>query len=162
MLYGLQDVQKLQKAKFHYTVRVADLDKRVQANRRADRRYAARAAQAGGSALPSGHTTYRHLADYELELKQLAGQYPKLVKPITLAHKTHEGRDVVGIEIATNPYKVNDGKPIFANIGHAPRQGVAGGGEHARVGVRPADQLRQERSHHAAGEGHAQHRRSRW
>ena len=127
VLYGLQDVQKLQKAKFHYTVRVADLDKRVQANRRADRRYAARTAQAGGSALPSGHTTYRHLADYELELKQLAGQYPKLVKPITLAHKTHEGRDVVGIEIATNPYKVNDGKPIFANIGtHHAREWPAG------------------------------------
>jgi hypothetical protein len=78
LLYGLQDVQKLQKAKFHYTVRVADLDKRVQANRRADRRYAASVAQAGGSALPSGSTGYRHLADIELELKQLAGQYPKL------------------------------------------------------------------------------------
>ena len=82
---------------------------------RADRRYSA--AQAGGSALPSGHTSYRHLADYELELKQLAARYPKLVKPITLNHKTHEGRDVVGIEIATHPYGVNDGKPIFANMG---------------------------------------------
>jgi hypothetical protein len=117
VLYGQQDVDRLRKAKFHWSVRVADLDKRVQANRRADRRYAARAAKAGGSALPSGRTTYRHLADYELELKQLAAQYPKLVKPITLAHKTHEGRDVVGIEIATHPYRVNDGKPIFANIG---------------------------------------------
>jgi len=115
VLYGEQDAQKLQKAKFRYTVRVADLAKRVQAQRRADRRYAA--AQAGGSALPSGRTTYRHLADYELELKLLAGKYPKLVRPITLNHKTHEGRDVVGIEIATHPYNLNDGKPIFANMG---------------------------------------------
>jgi hypothetical protein len=117
VLYGLQDVEKLRKAKFHFTVRVADLAKRVQAQRKADRRYAARTAQAGGSALPSGSTSYRHLADIELELKQLAGQYPKLVKPITLNHKTHEGRDVVGIEIATHPYRVNDGKPIFAMLG---------------------------------------------
>ena len=64
ILYGEQDVQKLQKAKFHYSVRVADLAKRVQAQRRADRRYSA--AQAGGSALPSGSTSYRHLADIEL------------------------------------------------------------------------------------------------
>jgi hypothetical protein len=115
VLYGEQDAQTLRKAKFHYTVRVADLAKRVQAQRRADRRYAA--AQAGGSALPSGRTTYRHLADFELELKLLAGKYPKLVRPLTLNHKTHEGRDVVGIEIATNPYNLNDGKPIFANMG---------------------------------------------
>ena len=115
VLYGEQDARKLQAAKFHYTVRVVDLAKRVQAQRRADRRYSA--AQAGGSALPSGHTSYRHLADIELELKQLAARYPKLVKPITLNHKTHEGRDVVGIEIATHPFDVNDGKPIFANMG---------------------------------------------
>ena len=115
MLYGEQDVQTLQKAKFHYSVRVADLAERVQAQRRADRRYSA--AQAGGSALPSGRTSYRHLADYELELKLLAGRYPNLVKPLTLNHKTHEGRDVVGIEIATHPYNLNDGKPIFANMG---------------------------------------------
>lgn len=115
VIYGEQDAQKLQRAKFRYTVRVADLAERVQAHRRADRRYAA--AQAGGSALPSGRTTYRHLADFELELKLLAGQYPELVRPLTLNHKTHEGRDVVGIEIATNPHKFNDGKPIFANMG---------------------------------------------
>jgi hypothetical protein len=115
VLYGEQDVQKLQRAKFRYTVRVADLAKRVQAQRRADRRYAA--AQAGGSALPSGRTSYRHLADFELELKLLAGRYPNLVRPITLNHKTHEGRDVVGIEIATHPNDLKDGKPIFANIG---------------------------------------------
>ena len=115
VLYGEQDEDKLRAAKFKWTVRIKDLDKRVEQNRRADRRYSA--AQAGGSALPSGRTTYRHLADYELELKTLAAKYPKLVRPITLNHKTHEGRDVVGIEIATNPYRVNDGKPIFANMG---------------------------------------------
>jgi Zinc carboxypeptidase len=114
VLYGEQDAQKLRDAKFRYSVRIADLDARVKANRRADRRYST--AQAGGSGLPSGRTTYRHLADYELELKMLAAQYPKLVRPFTLPHKTHLGRDVVGIEIATHPYNLKDGKPIFANI----------------------------------------------
>jgi hypothetical protein len=115
ILYGEQDAQKLQRAKFRYSVRVADLAKRVQAQRRADRRYSA--AQVGGSALPSGSTGYRHLADIELELKLLASKYPKLVRPFTLNHKTHEGRDVVGIEIATDPFNLADGKPIFANMG---------------------------------------------
>ena len=115
VLYGKRDQDTLRAAKFKWTVRIKDLDKRVEQNRRADRRYSA--AQAGGSALPSGRTTYRHLADYELELKTLAAKYPKLVRPITLNHKTHEGRDVVGIEIATNPNRINDGKPIFANMG---------------------------------------------
>jgi Zinc carboxypeptidase len=114
VLYGEQDARKLQAAKFRYTVRVANLAKRVAAQRRADRRYST--AQAGGSPLPSGRTTYRHLADYELELKLLAGRYPNLVRPLTLNHRTHEGRDVVGIEIATRPNNLDDGKPIFANI----------------------------------------------
>jgi Zinc carboxypeptidase len=69
------------------------------------------------SGLPSGRTTYRHLADYELELKQLSMQYPSLVKPLRLNHKSVLGRDVEGIEIAVNPANVDDGKPIFLNMG---------------------------------------------
>jgi zinc carboxypeptidase len=115
VLYGEADAQKLRQAKFRYSVRIANLGARVRANRRADRRY--HIAQAGASELPSGRTTYRHLADYELELKLLAGRYSDLVRPFTLNHKTHLGRDVVGIEIATDPYNLRDGKPIFANMG---------------------------------------------
>jgi hypothetical protein len=115
VLYSEQDAQKLRAAKFRYSVRIANLGARVRANRRADRRY--RIAQAGASELPSGRTTYRHLADYELELKLLAGKYPRLARPFTLAHRTHLGRDVVGIEIATDPHNLRDGKPIFANMG---------------------------------------------
>ncbi len=106
----------LRRNKFRYSVRVADLAKRNEANRRADRRYAARTAQAG-SALPSGRTSYRVLADYEFEMKLLAGRYPNLVKPLTLPHRTHLGRDVQGIEIALDPYNVRDGKPIFLQLG---------------------------------------------
>ncbi len=116
VLYGQEDAQTLQAAKFRYSVRIADLEKRNAANRRADNRYRARVAQAG-SQLPSGRTSYRRLPDYELELKLLAGRYDDLVKPITLDYKTHLGRDVVGIEIATDPYNIRDGKPTFLNMG---------------------------------------------
>jgi hypothetical protein len=114
VLHGKDDAAKLRAAKFRYTVRIADLAARTAANRRADAAYAAGTAR---SDLPSGRDSYRRLADYELELKQLARKYPKLVKPITLAYRTHLGRDVIGIEIAKNPLDTRDGKPIFLNMG---------------------------------------------
>jgi hypothetical protein len=116
VLYGEKDAQVLRRNKFRYTVRIADLAARDAANRRADRRYQARTAQAG-SGLPSGRTSYRVLADYEFEMKLLAGRYPSLVKPLTLPHRTHLGREVEGIEIALDPYNIRDGKPIFLNMG---------------------------------------------
>ena len=79
VLYGAEDAAVLQRNKFRYQVRIADLVKRNEANRRADRRYRARVAQVG-SQLPSGRTSYRRLPDYELELKLLAGRYDDLVK----------------------------------------------------------------------------------
>ena len=100
LLHGQTDVRTLRKAGFRYTVKIADLAKRTRANQRKDVRYARSSANSG---LPSGSTEYRHLADVQLELKQLAMRYPSLVKPITLPHKTVEGRDVTGIEITTNP-----------------------------------------------------------
>ena len=116
VLYGDADAAVLRRNKFRYTVRIADLEQRNQANRRADRRYGARTAQVGSS-LPSGRTSYRVLADYEFEMKLLARSYPDLVKPLTLPHRTHLGRDVQGIEIANDPYNLRDGKPIFLQLG---------------------------------------------
>jgi Zinc carboxypeptidase len=127
VLYGEDDARKLRSGKFRYRVRIADLGARVRANRAANRRYRARAAQAGGSGLPSGRTSYRRLPDYELELKLLAGRYPHLVRPFTLPHKTHLGRDVLGIEITRNPFALKDGKPIFLSLGvHHAREWPAG------------------------------------
>ena len=45
-------------------------------------------AAAAASGLPSGRTAYRRLPDYDLEMKQLAMQYPSLVRPITLNHRS--------------------------------------------------------------------------
>ena len=127
LVTGTSGLSKLRRAKFGYRVKIADLDAQARLDQRSNRRFAARAAKAGGSALPSGHTTYRHLADYELELKQLGRRYPNMVRPFTLPYRTHLGRDVVGIEIARHVYDVNDGKPIFANIGvHHAREWPAG------------------------------------
>ena len=114
VLHGAADAAKLEAKGFEYDVRIADLAARTRANAAADRRYAAAVEQSG---LPSGRTDYRRLADYELEMKQLALRYPSMVKPITLNHKSVLGRDVNGIEIARKAAKINDGKPIFLNMG---------------------------------------------
>ena len=94
------------------------------ANRRAD---AAFAAATSATALPSGRTEYRRLADYEAEMKALAEAYPDMVRPITLDEPTVEGRMVHGIEITTDAADVNDGKPVFLHMGlHHAREWPAG------------------------------------
>jgi hypothetical protein len=112
--YGEQDLAALRQAGFTYAVKVADLGAQARRFAAEDAAYAAAEEQSG---LPSGSTGYRRLADYELEMKQLALRYPALVRPLTLEHKTLEGRSVHGIEIATNPNDLGDGKPIFLNMG---------------------------------------------
>ena len=105
---------------------VPDLYTQGTADRAADRRYAAKATR---SAFPSGRDTYRTLADYNAELKQLAAENPNLVRLITLPNKTWLGKDVLGVEITENVNR-NDGKPAFANLGvHHAREWPSG--EHA-------------------------------
>ena len=113
VLYGEADARRLREAGFSYTVRIADLAARDEQNRLADQRYAATTAV---SPLPSGRDSYRYLRDYEAELAQLAGEYPSLARPITLNHRSWEGRAVVGIEITKDP-QAKDGKPVFALLG---------------------------------------------
>jgi murein tripeptide amidase MpaA len=114
LLHGRADARKLHAAGFRYRVRVADLAAQARRNARSDAAHA-RAAQSSG--LPSGRTTYRRLPDYDLEMKNLALQYPTLVRPITLNHRSVLGRDVNGIEISTGAQNTADGKPIFLIMG---------------------------------------------
>ena len=114
VLHGRRDARTLRRAGFRYRVRIADLVARAHRNQVKDRRFARAAA---ASALPSGRDSYRHLADYDFEMKQLAMQYPSLVRPFTLRYKSVLGRDVNGIEITTNAANTQDGKPIFLNMG---------------------------------------------
>src|SRR5215210_4669467 len=114
ILHGRADARKLRRAGFRYTVRIADLAAHTRRNQRRDVTHARATAVSG---LPSGRDNYRRLPDYDLEMKQLAMQYPSLVKPITLNRKSILGRDVNGIEITTNAQNTADGKPIFLNMG---------------------------------------------
>jgi hypothetical protein len=75
------------------------------------------AAAAGPSLLPSGRTTYRHLADIQADLKRIVAQNPKLARPFTLPHKTFQGRTVPGIEVSANVARRDDGKPGFFLMG---------------------------------------------
>ena len=66
---GAADIQKLRDNGFTWKVEAADLLAREGERVQLDRAYAARTRR---SALPSGPTEYRHLADYEAEMKALA------------------------------------------------------------------------------------------
>jgi hypothetical protein len=113
VLHGTADERKLRAAGFTFDVRIADLEARSKANTSADAKFAASNPK---TQLPSGSNAYRHLADYNLELKQLAMRYPGLAKELTLKNESIEGRDVNGIEITTNPH-ARDGKAIFLQLG---------------------------------------------
>jgi hypothetical protein len=123
VLHNKQDEDTLRKAGLRWRVLVSDLSAQSKAQRTADRRFAARTTR---SVLPSGRDTYRTLADYNAELKDLAAKNPNLVRPFTLPNKTWMGKDVLGIEITENVNR-NDGKPAFVNIGaHHAREWPSG------------------------------------
>ena len=109
VLHGAADERKLRAAGFAFTCASPTSRRASTANRDTDTKFAASNPK---TQLPSGSNQYRRLADYDLELKQLALRYPGLVKELTLNHRTVEGRDVNGIEITKNP-TAQDGKPIF-------------------------------------------------
>ncbi len=119
--YGQQDLERLRALGLRFDVLVADLVKEDSARAAASRRSATPAGRAklraAGAVVPSGRTDYRHLADFEADLKKLVAENPGLVKPVVLKNKTVEGRAVNGIEITTNVNVVNDGKPVFLQMG---------------------------------------------
>ncbi|HVL32214.1 MAG TPA: M14 family zinc carboxypeptidase, partial [Actinomycetota bacterium] len=65
-------------------------------------------------------TSYRRLADYEAEMRALAERYPGHVRLLAGAHKTLEGRTVLGLEIAADVHR-RDGRPTsyFDGLHHA-------------------------------------------
>jgi murein tripeptide amidase MpaA len=124
VLHGDADVAKLRAAGFAYTVKIPDLRRRIAANRAADQSFAARRA---ASALPSGRTSYRRLADYQYEMKELAREHHWLARPITLSERSVEGRTIDGLEITANAANIDDGKPVFLMMGvHHAREWPSG------------------------------------
>jgi hypothetical protein len=126
VLHGADDARRLREAGFQWTIEVPDLALQARRDRLADLRFARANAAAE---FPSGQATYRRLFDYSEDMKRLAREHPDLVRPITLNHRTFEGRPVEGIEIATNP-NARDGRPVFLQMGlHHAREWPSG--EHA-------------------------------
>jgi hypothetical protein len=127
VLAGDADRTTLANTGLRYTVVDGDLSATARANAETDRRFAAAGPT---SVLPSGRTSYRHLYDYNFEMKELARRNPSLVKAFTMPNASLEGRDVVGVEIATNVENIADGKAVNFTMGvHHAREWPAG--EHA-------------------------------
>lgn len=114
VLHGAEDAAILREAGFRWRVEVPDLAAKRRADAATDRRYAATTAR---SPLPSGRTSYRHLADYEREMRALARRHPNQTRLLTLGTKSVEGRPIRGIEITEEADTVADGKPVMLMVG---------------------------------------------
>ncbi|WP_297622840.1 M14 family metallopeptidase [Nocardioides sp.] len=126
VLHTAADREELRAAGFTWDVRIPDLLQREAEINRLDDLFAATRLR---TAMPSGRNAYRSLADYNAEMKAMAGANPGLVKLLTLPEKTLDGRTVHGVEIAKN-VAVRDGRPTFAMFGvHHAREWPSG--EHA-------------------------------
>jgi hypothetical protein len=119
-----QELDLLERAGFRTNVRIADMaafDREQAAKTRAY------SASVEASALPSGRTEYRHLEDYNADLKKLAKDYPAIVRPMTLPKKTFLGRETMGVEISSDVNRTDDQKPVSFIMGvHHAREWPAG------------------------------------
>jgi murein tripeptide amidase MpaA len=106
---------------FTYETVVADVEAAL-------RRSAERQRQLGRSHLPSGRLhVYRVLQNYYDELDGLAEQYPGHVRKLVLSKQSLEGRDIVGVEIAKDVNRTDDGRPVAAFFGvHHAREWPSG------------------------------------
>jgi hypothetical protein len=112
-----RELDVLRKLGITFETKIADLAVQDRKDRAADAVYAAKMRQAGGSALPTGRTTYRQLEDYYAELKKLAQEHPAIVRPVTLPKKSFQGREQTGVEISSNVYATDDQKPVSFIMG---------------------------------------------
>ncbi len=127
VLTGGADRKALRDNGFRFEVLNPDVAATARANGRRDVEFAATTER---TELPSGRTSYRNLWDYSFEMKELARLHPDLVRAFTLPHLTVEGREVVGVEVATAVGNLADGKPVNLTMGlHHAREWPAG--EHA-------------------------------
>lgn len=114
VLHTPDDLARLVGSGLDYEVTVADLVRRQYEVNQADAAYAASTTR---SALPSGRTSYRTLADYETDMTALAQAYPRLVSKFTLPHRSLDGRPVTALEIGSDVTAVTSGRPVFLMMG---------------------------------------------
>ena len=113
MLHGRAIAPRCARRGMAFDVKVRDVEAHDRAQRRADQAWAQARDE---SALPSGNTAYRRLPDFEAALKALAVEYPGLVKPITLSHRSSKAATSSASRSRATRV-AQDGKPIFLNIG---------------------------------------------
>jgi hypothetical protein len=124
VLHTPADRRALREAGFAYDVRIADLARRTAEVNRINAAYAASTAR---SALPSGRTDYRTLADYDADMAELAEQRPKVARTFTLKRPSLDGRTITGIEIGGKVRTRPDGRPTFVLMGlHHAREWPSG------------------------------------
>ena len=124
VVHSPADAERLRATGFEWEVTIPDLELRERRNSELNAAYAAATTL---SPLPSGRDTYRTLADYEADLRQLASQSPTLVRLITLSRRSVEGREILGVEISENVLSRTDGKPVFLMVGlHHAREWPSG------------------------------------
>ena len=124
ILHSPADAEKLEKAGFKYHVKIADLAAYDREQFAIDER-----AKRDGfvAPVPSGRTSYRDYPAYQADLKKMVDENPGLVRPVTLPVKSLDGRDIQGVEIATDVNRTDDGRPVFFMIGiHHAREWPAG------------------------------------
>jgi murein tripeptide amidase MpaA len=114
VLYSPADAMKLTGAGFRYRVEIPDVLAQDARDRAAERRFALSGRRAD---IPSGRTSYRQYDDFLADLKAMVDDHPGVVRPITLPVKSLDGRDIVGVEIATDVDRTDDGRPVFVQIG---------------------------------------------
>src|SRR5687768_15104506 len=124
VLHNGVDLNRLVDSGLEYDVRIADLNKREAANNRANAAYAAATL---ASPLPSGRDSYRTLADYNDDMRELEAIRPGIAKRIALPNKSLDGRTVYGIEIGRDVQAAEDGRPVFVLLGtHHAREWPSG------------------------------------
>ena len=124
ILHSPADAMKLTGAGFRYRVEIPDLAAQDALDRASERRFALSGRRAG---TPGGRTSYRDYDDYLTDLKQMVFDHPGEVRAVTLPLKTLDGRDMVGVEIARDVHRTDDGRPVYVQIGvHHAREWPAG------------------------------------
>jgi len=124
LLHTGADAAAIRDAGLKYDVRIPDLVQREARNNQANKAYAAATVE---SPLPSGRDSYRTLADYNDDIRELAAIRPGIAKRIPLPHKSLDGSTVYGVEIGANVKAAEDGRPVFALLGvHHAREWPSG------------------------------------
>jgi murein tripeptide amidase MpaA len=124
ILHSPADAMKLTGAGFRYRVEIPDMLAQDARDRASERRFALSGQR---RATPGGRTTYRQYDDYLNDLKQMVTDHPTVVRAVTLPVKSFDGRDIVGVEIARDVDRTDDGRPVYVQIGvHHAREWPAG------------------------------------